>query len=308
MGLLITQFLGAVNDNMFRWLVVPISKDLIGEDNVAVALSAGLACFVLPYILLAAPAGYLADRFSKRTVIVGCKVAEILIMVLGVAAILVGNLYLMFVIVALMGTQSAMFAPSKLGSIPEIVRSDRISAANGLIGMTTVLAIVLGSISGNLLYGCTTLAAPDGELLVAPTWWLSAVALIGVAVAGLLASLLIARLRSADPERAFPYNAARQTVRDLGLLASHRPLLRAALGCAAFWGLGALAQMNIDVSVKELGAEQVHVGIWLAVLSLGVGVGSILAGIWSAGRVELGIVSLGAGGIAVSAMLLFAVP
>ena len=308
LGLLITQFLGAVNDNMFRWLVVPISKDLIGEEHVAVALSAGLACFVLPYILLAAPAGYLADRFSKRTVIVGCKVAEIVIMALGVASILVGNLYLMFAIVALMGTQSALFGPSKLGSIPEIVRCDRISAANGLVGMTTVLAVVVGSISGNLLYGCTTLRGPEAELLVAPTWWLSALALVGVAVAGLLASLLIARLRSADPERAFPYNAPRQTVRDLGLLVSHRPLLRAALGCAVFWGLGALAQMNIDVSVKEIGAEQVHVGIWLAVLSLGVGVGSVLAGIWSGGRVELGIVSLGAGGIAVSAMLLFAVP
>ena len=308
LGLLVTQALGAVNDNMFRWLVVPISKDLIGEENVAVALSAGLACFVLPYILLAAPAGYLADRFSKRSVIVGCKVAEVVIMALGVAAILVGNLYLMFAIVALMGMQSALFGPSKLGSIPEIVRSDRISAANGLIGMTTVVAVVVGSVSGNLLYGCTTLTGPDGALHVAPTWWGAALALLGVAVAGLSASLLIARLRSADPQRAFPFNAAGQTVRDLGLLWSHRPLLRAALGCAAFWALGALAQMNIDVSVRELGAGQADVGIWLAVLSLGVGVGSVLAGIWSAGRVELGIVSLGAAGIAVSAMLLFAVP
>ena len=72
LGFLATQFLGAVNDNMFRWLVVPIGKQLIPEENAAVALSAGLACFVLPFILLAAPAGYLADRFSKRTVIVGC--------------------------------------------------------------------------------------------------------------------------------------------------------------------------------------------------------------------------------------------
>ena len=97
MGLLVTQFLGAINDNMFRWLVVPISKGIIeqtyGEEHVALALSAGLACFVLPYILLAAPAGYLADRFSKRTVIVGCKVAELLIMVL----IFFGIMYFMII-------------------------------------------------------------------------------------------------------------------------------------------------------------------------------------------------------------------
>jgi len=60
-GLLATQFLGALNDNMFRWLVVPIGKTMVGREHAAVALSAGLACFVLPYILLAAPAGYLAE-------------------------------------------------------------------------------------------------------------------------------------------------------------------------------------------------------------------------------------------------------
>ena len=79
--------------------------------------------------LLAAPAGYLADRFSKRDVIVGCKVAEIAIMVLGVAVILSGDVRLMGVVLFLMGAQSAIFSPSKLGSIPEIVRPERIAAA-----------------------------------------------------------------------------------------------------------------------------------------------------------------------------------
>ncbi|KKN79420.1 hypothetical protein LCGC14_0339820, partial [marine sediment metagenome] len=77
-------------------------------------------------------------------------------MALGIGAILSGDLYLMFAVVALMGSQSALFGPSKFGSIPEIVREDRISAANGLIGMTTVLAIVIGSIAGGLLYTVTT--------------------------------------------------------------------------------------------------------------------------------------------------------
>ena len=69
LGLLATQFLVVLNDNMFRWLVVPIGKELLGPEHADRALSLGLACFVLPYIFLAAPAGYLADRFSKRTVI-----------------------------------------------------------------------------------------------------------------------------------------------------------------------------------------------------------------------------------------------
>src|SRR5262245_28345398 len=83
LGLLATQFLTAVNDNIFRWLVIGIGKDHVAdygahhpgtwltEGNV---LMAGTACFVLPYLVLAAPAGYLADKYRKKQVIVACKV------------------------------------------------------------------------------------------------------------------------------------------------------------------------------------------------------------------------------------------
>jgi len=312
LALLTTQFLGAVNDNMFRWLVVPIGKKILesGEQQVAVALSAGLACFVAPFVLLAAPAGYLADRFSKRTVIVSCKAAEVIIMILGVAAILIGNIYVMFAVIALMGAQSALFGPSKFGSIPEMVRENRIAAANGLIGMTTVLAIVIGSIAGGFLFVLTTPAALADEL--APghyMWWIPAAALIGVALTGFAVSLLIAPLKVANPARTFPYNIPRQTYRDLALLSSRRPLLRAAVGCAVFWCLGAVAQMNVDLFViTELGIGQTHVGVLLGILAIGVGGGSVLAGVWSGGRVELGIVPLGAAGIALSGVLLAVVP
>ncbi len=295
---LVTQFLGAVNDNMFRWLVVPIAKYRVGPSGEALALSAGLASFVLPYILLASPAGWLADRFSKRTVIVGCKVAEVLIMALGIVAILWGNLAVLFLVVALMGAQSALFGPSKMGVIPELVRSDRISWANGLVGLSTVVAVVLGTIAGNLLF---TVTGPDGLTRT----WVAAAALVGVAGLGWLASLGIRRVSAAAPERPFPVNAAADTWGNLRLLGSDRALLRVALGVMFFWSLAALAQLNVDVyTIQELHLTQAHVGPLLGILALGVGIGSVLAGLWSGGTVELGIVPLGAVGIAVSAMLL----
>jgi acyl-[acyl-carrier-protein]-phospholipid O-acyltransferase/long-chain-fatty-acid--[acyl-carrier-protein] ligase len=143
-GLLATQFLGAMNDNVFRWLVVPIGKQMVGPERASIAVSAGLAMLVLPFIVFAGPAGWLADRFSKRTVMIGCKVAEVVVMILGVAAILHGNLYVMYFVLFLMGTQSALFGPSKYGSIPELVRPDHVPTANGLVGMTTILAIITG--------------------------------------------------------------------------------------------------------------------------------------------------------------------
>ena len=297
-GLLVTQFLGAFNDNMFRWLVVPIGKSYY-PDNEALPLAAGLACFVLPYVLLAAPAGYLADRFSKQRVIVGCKLAELAIMILGIAAIYWGSVGAMFGVLMLMGSQSALFGPSKFGSLPEVVPEEKLSVANGLIGLTTVVAIVLGSIAGNYLYHWT---GPWGQ----DSLWLSAGALWGVAAIGLAASLGMRGLTAANRSRPFPWNPARQTMRDLALLMRSLPLLRVALGVAFFWSLASLAQLNVDLYGRdELGLEQYQIGPLLGLLVLGMGVGNVLAGIWSAGKIELGLVPLGAAGIAGSAAMLF---
>ncbi|MCS5572359.1 MAG: MFS transporter, partial [Pseudomonadales bacterium] len=148
-GLLLTQLLTAINDNVFRWLVIGVGKDFVSAEEIRNILMAGTACFVLPYLLLAAPAGYLADRYSKRSVILGCKIAEIFIMMLGTLAVVLGNLWLLFVAVGLMGAQSALFSPAKLGSVPELLRSDRISLANALFGLTTVVATVVGMALGS---------------------------------------------------------------------------------------------------------------------------------------------------------------
>src|SRR6476659_1256255 len=87
LGLLATQFLTAANDNIFRWLVIGIGKQHVDASSHGAILTAGTVCLVLPYLVLAAAAGYLADKYPKRSVIVGCKLAEIAIMVVGVIAI-----------------------------------------------------------------------------------------------------------------------------------------------------------------------------------------------------------------------------
>ena len=309
LALLVTQFLVTLNDNMFRWLVIPIGKQLMGEDN---ARAAGSISFLLPFVLLAAPAGYLADRFSKRNVIVGCKVAEIVIVALGVLAILSGSVIWMLVVLTLLASQAALFSPAKMGSIPEIVRTDQISAANGWIGLTSMVGIILGSVAGGYLFSLTTPSSGlPGALPGQHHWWISALALCGVALAGWAASLFIGRLRPANPTRKAPLNLFAQTLRDLRTLIDHRPLLLAALAASYFWMLGLLSQLNIDkfaLSAPQLVRDQQYVGYLLAVLMLGIGVGSLLAGIWSAGKVEVGLVPFGAAGMAVAALLMVGVP
>ncbi len=301
LALVATQFFVSLNDNMFRWLVVPIGSELLGSRELAVSL--GSACFILPFLVLAAPAGYLADRFSKRNVMVICKVAEIVVISLGITAILLGNVYLMFVVLFLLGGQAAMFITSKLGAIPELVRSDKIASANGMINMASMVAIITGSLAGGILYDWT---GPVG----ANDWWISASALLGAAVLGWIASLLIGPLRSANPVRRFPWNPAEQTVRDMASLCSKRPLFLAASGSSYFWALGMLSQVNIYLFANEIlfVPQQRDVGILLGVLTIGIGGGAVLAGAFSRGKIELGLVPLGAAGIALTSMLLATVP
>jgi acyl-[acyl-carrier-protein]-phospholipid O-acyltransferase/long-chain-fatty-acid--[acyl-carrier-protein] ligase len=315
LALVATQFFVSLNDNMFRWLVVPIGKELIDKSWIdmpagvknwmqpeTLALSLGLACFTLPFLLFAAPAGFLADRFSKRNVMVVCKLAEIVVVALGVMAILAGSLPGMFLVLFILGGQAMMFITSKLGAIPEIVRSEKISAANGLINMVSMAAIIIGTVAGNWLY---TLTQPAGQ----HRWWLSAGALLGVATCGLITSLFIRPLGVANAARKIPWNLTAQTIRDLRTLASHRPVFLATLGSTYFWALGALSQVNIDqFGTRHLFVSQQFVGPLLAALTIGIGIGALTAGACSRGKVELGLVPLGGMGIALASMLLALVP
>lgn len=298
--LLAVQFLTVLNDNTFRWLVVPLAKPVMGS---AAALSLGLAGFTLPFILFATPAGYLADRFPKVAVIRACKIAEIVIMLMGLIAILSGQIGLLFLVVVLTGAMAALISPSKSGSIPEQVTESQLSQANGLMGLMTVVPAAFGFLLGNLL---AYHAQPDLSAPVTMTSLLPATAgILGIAVAGWIFSLGIRLAPAGDVTRAIPWNPLAETVTSLKVLASDRPLMRAALGIAFFWTLASLAQMNVDqLGQQELKMLPHRIGVLGMMLVLGVGFGSVLAGWWSGGHVELGIVPLGAIGMAVWSSLL----
>lgn len=302
LGLLATQFLVVWNDNMFRWLAVPIAKRWAGPEHEPAILAAGLASFVLPFLLLAAPAGFLADRFRKRQVIIACKVAELAMVGLGIAAIASGSVAALFSVVALLGAITALQAPARLGSVPEMVAPSRLAAANGLLGAGTILAVIGGTIAGNMLYDATHSAAVAS--LGAPALLLPAAALSLVAVLGLAASWQIRGVAPANPQAEFPWNPLRRTFRDLHDLSRYRGLRRAAVAIASLWSLASLAQLTIDsLGIHTLRLDQSQVGLLLGALSLGVALGSLLAGIWSRGQVELGFLALGSTIVAIAAIL-----
>lgn len=309
LGLLVTQFLSVINDNLIKWLVAKIAVHHMGEDYAALALGGGTATFVLPFMLFASPAGYLADRYSKRNVIVNVKAIEIIVAVLASLAIAFQNIPLMFATLFLLGTQASLFGPAKLGCIPELLHPEKLSIANGLANLATVLAIIIGTISGYQLYSFT---GKDGMQLVhipglgqINGLWVSATTMLALAVVGFLVSMIIRPVPAANPARKFHWNLISSTKRDLQLLSHNRVLFRVALGAAFFWSLACLAQVNVDRYAKILELTNNQTGYLMGVMALGVCLGSVGAGIWSGRRVEMGIVTLAAVGLVGNGIMLY---
>ncbi|TWT57920.1 Bifunctional protein Aas [Thalassoglobus neptunius] len=300
-GLVLTQFLGAFNDNLFRWLSVPIAEQVVGQSN---AIAIGTVCLTVPFLIFSPMAGWLADRFSKRSVIIAFKVAEIGIMLMAVLSILYGNVTALFSVVFLLGSQSALFGPAKFGSIPEILPTRLLSKGNGIMQLTSILAIGLGTVAGFALYDWArpTLGAGNIQDLSAVSF-----ILIGLAVAGTVSSLVIRTAAAGNSNARLQINPITAMVPPLRAVFSDPRLLKTALGISFFMFLGSLSQQNINpYGELILGLSKSDVGILLGILIAGVGCGSVLAGYWSEGKVELGIVPIGAVGIVVSSFFLVA--
>ena len=95
--------------------------------------------------------GYLADRFSKRSVTIALKVLEIGVMILGLAGLAHGDIHLQLAAVFLLSTQGALFGPSKYGLLPELLPEKRLSWGNGVLELGTFLAIIAGAATGAVL-------------------------------------------------------------------------------------------------------------------------------------------------------------
>jgi acyl-[acyl-carrier-protein]-phospholipid O-acyltransferase/long-chain-fatty-acid--[acyl-carrier-protein] ligase len=302
------RVLTVVNDNVLRWLAIGLGKKAVAESQVWLVLTIGTAGFVLPFVALAWLAGYLADRHPKRSVIVWCKFAEIVIAAGAAAAVawgvrsggtylgLPGGLWLLLASVVVIGCQAALLAPSVIGTIPESVPTSRLSNANGLFAMATLAATLVGMAGGNWLADGTPVPGP-GELHSAPLWAHAvpaAVVLVGLAAAGWLASLWLVPRPAADPAAPAPWNALARTKDDLVELFRARELAAAAAGIVFFWALGAVAQLNVDQFATEAGAtSQGQVVPLLLALVSGIGLGSLLAGRLSGHGVNLGLVPAG---------------
>ncbi len=286
----LTQFFGALNDNLLKLLIIFFLIAVKGpEQATAVAAKTG-ALFVIPFLLFSPLAGTLADKLSKTTIIRTMKAAEFGIALLGVAAFSANSEAGLYAVLFLMATQSALFGPAKYGIVPELVERQQLSKANSLLESFTYLAIILGSA-----------LAPVLVQLSHSSYRTAAFACIGFSLAGLAASWRIEKTAPADAGRKLSPLLLSELRETLSELRQDGHLQLAILGSAYFLFLGAFAQINLipfGMQVHELSQEQS--GYLFLVAALGIGLGSLLAGRLSGRNVEFGVVPIGALGLALS--------
>ncbi|MFC6634625.1 MFS transporter [Microbulbifer taiwanensis] len=293
----LTQFLGAFNDNVFKnALIVMIAFRLAAsEANALINLAAGL--FILPFFLFSATAGQLADKYDKSRLIRIIKLVEIGIGAFGVFALVSGNNNLCLAVLFLLGVQSAFFGPVKYAILPQHLKKTELVGGNALVEMGTFVAILGGTIVGGLLAGMTD--AGEGGIL-----YLGLV-IMGAALCGYLTSRAIPRAAAPAPELKVNFNPATQTMSVLREAAKTPSVFYAIIGISWFWLQGAAYLTQIPSFTKNvLGGSESLVTLLLCTFTIGIALGSLLCERLSGGRIELGLVPLGAAGLTLSGVAL----
>ncbi len=287
-GMITCQTLGALNDNVLRQAYLLLAIQLAGAEQQAAAV----AFTAIPFIFFSPLAGQITDRYSKRDVIVWMKFVEVVVMSFAAWAAWHENLFGLLMGIFLMFGQSAFFSPSKYGILPEILAYEEMSEGNGILQSSTYLAILFGGVIAG------------GLLELAPMYWLALFFVI-VSLLGWLSSLIIEPLPAADPELEINYNPFARMVESITWIRKDPFLFYLMLGYAYGWGAGAILTLAINVyGLEVLGLGELLTSGLLVALAMGIGLGSLLAGLWSGKKIELGLIPLGAVGLTVTMFFL----
>jgi len=272
-GMLTTQFLGAFNDNVFKQLVLLMAisegADLQGWATLV---------FSVPFVLFSGYAGFLSDKFSKTPIIVYSKVAEIVVMLLGLLAFLfydqvgmIGTWTVLF----LMATQSTFFGPGKYGILPELFGTKALPRANGLMVMTTFLAIIFGVVMAGNLYKRLVPDEPSPDMF--NKLWIGSAICIGIALAGTLTSLLVRRIKPAQPESKFTWDNIGVSYDIRKLLMKDRVLLNALLVSCVFWMVSTIAMPTVNrLGLGPLKLDEEATSLLVGLIAIGIMVGAPL--------------------------------
>ncbi len=271
-----TQFFSAFADNILKNAIVfLILFKMAGSEGEALVSLAG-AVFILPFLILSALGGELADKFDKAMMAQRLKLAEIGAAAVAVAGFAFHALPLLFLALFLFGVISALFGPVKYGILPDHLAPEELPAGNALVEGATFIAIILGTVVGGY-------AAKGGGH---PAFF--ALVMMSLSTLCWLASRMIPETRAAAPELRPDRNVLRSTWRLTSELWQDGRLWRTGMMVSLFWMLGAVVMSLLPPLVKNtLGGTETLASLYLAIFAVAIAVGSGIGSFLSHGRIVL---------------------
>src|SRR6202051_3489724 len=269
-ALIAAQFQGAFSDNTLKWLVsfLVLETAATKEQRDLWFVLVVPLLFSVPFLLFSIPGGFLADKFSKRSVTIATVVGQLAVMALATWALAEERLGWAGVALFLMSTLGAIFGPTKYGLLPELLPESKLSWGNGIIECGTLLAAILAALAGGYL----------AHVFHGRQVW-SGVIFMALAVVGLFISLAISRVPAADPGRKFDWNVPREFFSEVRHMSGERPLLTAGVANPFFWFVGSLLLLNIVLYGADiLHLDETHSSYLLAGLSMGIGLRGLCPG------------------------------
>jgi acyl-[acyl-carrier-protein]-phospholipid O-acyltransferase/long-chain-fatty-acid--[acyl-carrier-protein] ligase len=295
-ALIAVQFQGAFSDNALKWLVsfLVLDSALTKDRRDLWFVLVVPLLFAVPFLLFSIPGGYFADKYSKRSVTIWTKLFELGVMALATYALAANRLDIAGIALFLACTQGAIFGPTKYGLLPELLPITKLSWGNGIIELGTLLAAISAALAGAFL----------AQNFHGRQIW-SGIIFLALTLVGLLTSLGITKVPAADPARRFDWNVPAEFFHEIRRMRADSTLWTAVVANTFFWFLGSLLLLNIVLYATDiLHVDDAHSSYLLAALSLGIGIGSFVAGMASGKKIEPGMVLPGLGGILLMAALL----
>lgn len=288
--LLLTQFLGALNDNLFKnSLLTMVTIKLTSQADILSNVIAGL--FILPFFLFSATAGEIADKYNRAKIAQVLKITELLLMSAVAVIFYFENITLLIILLALMGTQSAFFGPIKYALLPQLLNRDELISANAYVEASTYAAILLGLILGTLL-----------PVNIAIT------VLIILALCGVVTARKIPDAPAPRPNSVISKNIFKALADTFRIIYKNPVVFKSILGATWFWTIGALVAVQIyPLAGKILHASAGVITYFLIIFSIGVALGSLTCGKILKGLIHATYVPVSALGMGISLYALYAI-
>lgn len=263
-----TQFFGALNDNIFKQvLLLMISYGWLQNiDNVSLMTNLASLLFILPYFIFSATAGQIADRYERSSLIRLLKFSEIIIMLIATVGLFFSNVWILLFALFLMGVQSTFFGPIKYAILPEILSEKELISGNAVFQAGTSLAILFGMLLGGVL-----ISFAKGQV------WIISAGVIIVAIAGYLSSRMILKQKIAAPDLIVNWNFFQTSWQTIAYAKSLPIIFLILLGNSWYWFFGATYMTQISEMTKVyLHGNETVVSLLLTCFSVGVGIGSFI--------------------------------